>query len=116
MIINSKSYSILMDTLGNLGNIKYDYISISNGAIDPLILLFRLSGKKIARIFIGTDVLKCLKFWDYRIRVKLCSLFADNFAISTWLVDELKSVGIKSELLLHENLVLSTKINPFPNR
>lgn len=117
MLVNSKSLPILLDTVGNIGNLKcYDYVSISMGSIDPLIVVFRLLGKKCARIFIGTDVLKCLKFWDYRIRIKFCSKFADNFAISDWLVTELKSVGIKSELLTHENLILSTKVSPFSDK
>lgn len=116
MIINSKSYNILLDTTGNLNGIEYDYISISMGSIDPLIILFKMMGKKVARIFIGTDVLKCVRFWDYRVRVKFCSLFCDNFAIAEWLISELACVRIKSELLNHENLVLLTKVSPFSNR
>ncbi|MFX0134126.1 MAG: hypothetical protein ACFFDN_10830 [Candidatus Hodarchaeota archaeon] len=103
----------MLDTIGNLNELKNDYVSISNGSIDPLIIVFRLLRKKVARIFIGTDVLKCKWFWDYRLRVKFCSLFCDNWAISEWLVKELESVGIKSKLLNHENLVLFTEINLF---
>lgn len=115
MIVRNKSIDILLDTIANLNELKYDYISISNGSIDPLIIFFNLLGKKCARIFIGTDVLKCLKFWDYRLRVKFCSVFCNNFAIADWLVAELKSVGIKSKLLKHENTILFTKVNCFEN-
>lgn len=118
MLIKNDSFNILLDTIGNLGEIKsiYDYVSISNGSIDPLIIIHRLFNKKVARVFIGTDVLKCLKFKDYRLRVKFCSLFCDNFAISEWLVNELDSVGIKSKLLNHENLVLLSKVKPFTDK
>ena len=82
-----------------LAGLKYDYVSVSMGAFDPLIIIYRIMGKKCLRLWIGTDVLKTLRFWDYRIRAKLISLFCDNFAVAPWLCEELKMAGIESNYL-----------------
>jgi len=80
----------------HIDGVQYDYVSVSMGAIDPVMIFFRFLGYKCARIWIGTDVLKVTKFFDYRIRAKFNSLFCDNLAVAPWLVRELSQAGIKA--------------------
>jgi len=98
MIVKSKTSNLIYHYIKHLGN--FDYLSISNGAFDPYILLFWLLRKKTIRLWIGTDVLKVNTVWHYRLRAKLCNLFvSENIAVARWLSYELSMSGIKAETL-----------------
>jgi len=107
MLVKARKIDQILWTLNNLNNynIKYDYISIASGAFDPLIVIFRLMGKKCLRIWTGTDVLKVLKFKDYWFRAKIQSLFCDNITEAPWLAEELKSKKINCEYVKHSFLL-----------
>jgi len=84
---------------------NYDYISIACGSFDFFIIIYKLQGKKVLRVWTGTDVLKSLKFWDYRIRAKICGLFCNHVVEAPWLVNELESIGIKANYVKHTFLL-----------
>lgn len=113
MIVRARKNGQIVWTLLNIKNYQYDYVSISVGAFDPLIFVFWLFGKKCVRVWTGTDVLKCLKFWDYRIRAKIQSWFCDNITEAKWLTKELTSIGINGKTIKHSCLLpwQSTKTN-----
>lgn len=93
-----------------LTKLKYDYVSIAHGAFDLLILVNWLLGKKCVRLWTGTDTIKVKWFWDFKVRAKVCSLFCDNIAVSQWLADSVKSVGIECGVLdFYEHFGLFTK-------
>lgn len=103
MIVKAKKDAQIVDRIAHLmiENIKYDFISISMSAFDLAIIYHRLMGKKCARFFVGTDVLKCKLFRHYRWRVKLCSLFCDNLTVAEWLTNELNELNIKAQTINH---------------
>ena len=118
MVIRSKKQDQVVHSIGNLSekNISYDYVSISMGAFDFLVVLFWLLRKKCVRIWIGTDVYKC-KFWDYRIRAKLLSLFCDNITVAPWLTNELKKYKINARTVMHdEHFSILSKWTPETSR
>ena len=97
MIVRARNQGLIYHHVKHLD--RYGYVSISMGACDPYILLFRLLGKKTCRLWIGTDVYKACRIWHYRLRVKFTNLFvSENVAEATWLRDELESIGIKSKV------------------
>ena len=91
--------------MANLKN-DYDYVSIAYGGFDWMIILMRLLGKRCARVWIGSDVLKVKLFWDYRIRAKILALFSDNLTDTAWFVDDLQKHGIKTKVLKIEHISL----------
>lgn len=109
MIVKARKKGQIVWTISNLMQHEYDYISIACGAFDPFIVIFWLMGKRCLRVWTGTDVLKCLKFWDYRIRAKFQSLFCDNITETKWLTEELKSVGINGKTVEHSCLLSSER-------
>jgi len=115
MIIRAKKADQIVWSISNLdkaNKLNYDYISISVGAFDLYFPIMRIFlGMKCCRIWIGTDVLKC-KFWDYRIRAKIASLFCKNICVAPWLIDELKGYGIKAETVKHEYISILSKWIP----
>jgi len=94
-----------------LAGINYDYVSIACGAFDPYILFYKILGKRCLRLWTGTDTIKAKKFWDYRIRAKLCMLLCDNYVLSEWLAANLASAGIKYDgvLSFYEHYGIFTK-------
>lgn len=100
LIRQRKPHEYLMPRGVFISGYKYDYISVSVGAFDPLIFIMWLFGKKCARLWIGTDALKTKMFFHYRIRAKLCSLFCDNLTVADWLTEELRDQGIKSKTFI----------------
>lgn len=103
MIVRSRDKSLIIWNLGNLKE-DCDYLSISMGAFDFLILILRIFGFKCVRLWVGTDVYKC-KFRDYRVRAKLLSYFCENITVAPWLTEELKEYGIKAKTELHNECV-----------
>ena len=103
MIVKARKDAQIVDRIAHLmiENIEYDFVSISMSAFDISIIYHLLLGRKCARFFIGTDVLKCKLFWHYRWRVKLCSLFCDNLTVVEWLTDELNELNIKARTINH---------------
>jgi len=115
MFVQAKNSYLIQQHIYSIyrANLGYDYVSISMGAFDWKIILYWLCGKKCARLWLGTDVWKALKYWDYRIRCKLCALFSDNLCVAWWLKKELCEIGIKSmviETYVHD-IVLQTLRN-----
>ena len=108
MIIRAKKGEQITWSVGNMlkaNRLNYDYISISLGAFDFFLPLFWLFGKRCVRVWIGTDVYKCVKFWDYRIRAKLASLFCKNICVAPWLANELNKYGIKAKVEIHNEYI-----------
>lgn len=103
MIVRSRTKELMIWHLGNIEE-KFDYLSISMGAFDFFVVIFRLFGMKCCRLWIGTDVYKC-KFWDYRLRAKLLSYFCENITVAPWLTDELNEYGIKAKTEIHDECV-----------
>lgn len=114
MLIHSKSPNIVNAYIFRslaIAELNYDYVSVACGAFDPFIFIYWLLGKKCLRLWTGTDTIKVLYFWDYRIRAKICSLFCDNVAVSKWLANNLGSAGIECNGVLgfYEHFGLFTK-------
>jgi len=93
---NNKQALWGVDLLDQEG-LKYDYLSVGYGSFDWMIILFRLLGRKCVRIWVGTDVLKTILFWDYRWKAKILNLFSDNVTGAPWLVCELGFSNIKAK-------------------
>ena len=105
MIIRSRTKELIAYITANLDG-QYDYVSIAYGSFDWMLILMRLLGKRCARVWIGTDVLKVKLFWDYRIRAKILALFSDNLTDTPWFVDDLQKYGIKTRTLKIEHISL----------
>jgi len=104
MIVRARTKELIIWHCGNLKE-QCDYLSISMGAFDIWIVLLKLLGFKCVRLWIGTDVKKCVEFWDYRIRAKLLSYFCINVTVAHWLTEELKSCGIKAKTEIHNEYI-----------
>ena len=114
MLIHSKSPNCVNAYIFRslaISGLNYDYVSVACGAFDPYIFLFWLFGKKCLRLWTGTDSIKAVWFWDYRLRAKVCSWFCNNIAVSQWLADNVNSAGIKCDGVLdfYEHFGLFTK-------
>jgi len=105
MIVRSRTKELIAYIAANLKG-RYDYVSISYGAFDWMLILMRLLGKRCARVWIGTDVLKVKLFWDYRIRAKILALFSDNLTDTPWFVEDLQKHGITAKALSIEHISL----------
>ena len=105
MIIRAKKKELIAYISANL-NQQYDYISIAYGSFDFMLIVMRLLGKRCARVWIGTDVLKVKLFWDYRIRAKILALFSDNLTDTPWFVEDLQKHGITAKALSIEYISL----------
>ena len=104
MVVRARTKELIIWHCGNLKE-QYDYLSISMGAFDIWIILLRLLGFKCVRLWIGTDVKKCVECWDYRLRSRIISLFCKNITVAPWLAEELQSCGIKAKKGLHSEYI-----------
>ena len=105
MIVRAKKKELIAYIAANLQG-HYDYVSIAYGAFDWVIILMRLLGKRCARVWIGSDVLKVKLFWDYRVRAKILALFSDNVTDTPWFVDDLAQHGITAKVIKIEHISL----------
>lgn len=102
------TYDFLMQIKGSIGIILVDYDFVPFRLRQ--LCLARLIGVPVVKWWVGTDVYNALSSQRLQFLNRMLSSFAFNIAVSPHLVDELRSIGIKSIFI--PSVIYEPRISP----